>query len=241
MLAALGAAHQAGIVHRDVKPENVLLSDDGRVKVADFGLARAVTSSTSHTTLRHPDGHRRLPLPRAGRARHRRPALRRLRRGHPALRDAHRRQALRRRDGHPGRLPARARRRTAAVGGWCRACPPSWTPSSAGPPTATPTDARPTPGGSSPRSSQPGGRCRTASSTRWARRWPRLTDARPHLVVELRGGTPPMGRRGGTGAAPETAEAGGRGGADAGRSPCCSCCCSLPAARSPPGSTPPDP
>jgi eukaryotic-like serine/threonine-protein kinase len=49
VLAALGAAHHAGIVHRDVKPENVLLADDGRVKVADFGLARAVTSSTSHT------------------------------------------------------------------------------------------------------------------------------------------------------------------------------------------------
>src|SRR4051812_22185181 len=50
VLSALAAAHKAGLIHRDVKPENVLLAEDGRVKVADFGLARAVTAHTQHTT-----------------------------------------------------------------------------------------------------------------------------------------------------------------------------------------------
>ncbi len=46
VLEALKAAHEGGFAHRDIKPENVLISTDGRVKVADFGLARAIVTSS---------------------------------------------------------------------------------------------------------------------------------------------------------------------------------------------------
>ncbi len=46
VLRALGHAHAAGVIHRDVKPQNVLLTRDGRVKVTDFGIARAEAGVT---------------------------------------------------------------------------------------------------------------------------------------------------------------------------------------------------
>src|SRR6202007_2440435 len=45
VLGGLAAAHGAGLVHRDVKPQNVLISDQGDVKIVDFGLVRAVAAA----------------------------------------------------------------------------------------------------------------------------------------------------------------------------------------------------
>ncbi len=50
LLLALAEAHSKGLIHRDVKPENVIINDNGTVKVADFGLARAVSSQTVTST-----------------------------------------------------------------------------------------------------------------------------------------------------------------------------------------------
>ena len=92
--SALGAAHESGIVHRDVKPQNVLVTESGDVKVADFGIVRAIsmTATDSQTSLVQGTASYMSPEQAPGRVggAGERPLLF----GHSPVRDAHRRATL---------------------------------------------------------------------------------------------------------------------------------------------------
>ena len=109
------------MIHRDVKPENVLIADDGRIKVASFGLARAVSAKDNTATGGILIGTVSYLSPSWSSTA--RPTPRRVRRRGAALRDAHRPQAAR--GGVAGRSPTstctgRPRRRPRRSRRWSR-------------------------------------------------------------------------------------------------------------------------
>ena len=116
VLGGLAVAHREGLVHRDVKPENVLISDDGDVKIADFGLVRAIAEAkiTSTSVILGTAAYLSPEQVSTGDAE---PRQRRVRRRHPRLRAVDRRHPVHRRHRAGGGVSADGpRRRTAQRG-----------------------------------------------------------------------------------------------------------------------------
>ena len=114
---ALDYAHSQGIVHRDVKPQNILLDDAGRVYLADFGIAKMAESSGGLTATGMITGTPQYMAPEQAKGVVDRPSGRHLRPGRRGLRAPDGADALRR--GHPGRgadeAPLRTRARPSAL------------------------------------------------------------------------------------------------------------------------------
>ncbi len=109
VLAALEISHEMGLVHRDIKPGNVMMTKRGVVKVMDFGIARAMQSGRHVDDAdRHGRRHPAVPLPGAGTRPGRRRALRPVLGRHHAVPAGHRQAAVRRGLAARHRLRARA-------------------------------------------------------------------------------------------------------------------------------------
>ena len=171
---ALEAAHRQGLVHRDVKPGNILLSDDGRVLVADFGIAKAAEAAGDLTEVGQVVGTAKYLSPEQVEGGRGRRPLRRLRPRRRALRDAlrpapvHRRDVDRDRprppDHHPSAAPPDPRRHPAGPGGGG--------PEGDGPLPRRPPHRRRVPGGPVGRRAGPGRRRHHLLHVRSGRRRP---------------------------------------------------------------------
>ena len=132
VVLALSTAHRLGVIHRDVKPGNVMLDADGAVKVADFGIARAWNHATELTQTGSVIGTATYFSPEQAQGRPGRHALRHLFPGGGPLRDAGGATSLPGGDSHVRGLPARFHRGGAPFILATPRSPRSWMPSCCG-------------------------------------------------------------------------------------------------------------